>query len=136
MIVLASGASSATQDAVHQMTEPYAATADSIRQHTDTATNIAHELSDEAKKEYVFNDQEQTTEVQKHFVSIGGYPMIILACFGGVALLWFVFRKTSSSNIRRKHAIPIKTQSGEVQTGHNPTDNDKNKPCPNSSELR
>lgn len=124
MIVMASGASEATQDVAQQMTAPYAATANAISQQMDTATSIVQELSDEDKKEYVFKVQEQTGEVQKHFGNIVGYPMIILACFVGAALLLLVFRKTSSANNRLKHTIPIKTQSDEIQTGHNPTDND------------
>ena len=125
MIVMASGASSATQDAAQGMTAPYVATANAISQQMDTATAIVRELDDEAKKAYVENVQRQTGDAQKHLGNIVGYPMIILACFVGVALLLFVVRKTSSSTIRQQKALLPKKQDREVLTEHNQTVNEK-----------
>lgn len=125
MIVMASGASSATQDAAQRMTAPYEATANAISQQMDTATAIVSGLDDEAKKAYVDNVQKQTGDAQEHLGNLVGYPIIILACFIGVAFLLFVVRKTNSTNIHSQKALPPQKQDGEVLTEQNQTVKEK-----------
>ena len=94
--IMTGGLSLAAIDAAHRATASFAAEGKAIEKQSETAMAIINKGSSEEQKQFAEKIVNQNGEVRKCWGQVVLWPSIIVSCFGGLALMAFVLRKTRS----------------------------------------